>query len=210
MNTYPKILGAGIPDEQECVAWDKLDGSNLRFEYSHKRGWYKFGTRWQMIDESHSEYGIGIKIFLKKYGEDLARIFRDKFKKTDRFLVYGEFFGPHSFAGKHDPGFLGVQSNDPKDVVIFDVNPNKKGFLSPEEFLKYFGNLHIPKIIYTGPFTEEFVQDIRAGKYPVTDEGVVAKGGKYPHHMWMKKVKTDKYKAKLARVFGNSWENYWE
>ena len=52
---------------QHALAFNKLDGSNLRFEYSKKRGFYKFGTRRQMINEHHPHFGYGIDLFMEKY-----------------------------------------------------------------------------------------------------------------------------------------------
>lgn len=152
MKEYPKILGAGIPSGDPCIAFYKYDGSNLRFEWRPKSGWYKFGTRRRLFNETDPEYGEAVAIFSKKYAEPVEKVIREKFKKAESAIVYCEFFGPHSFAGKHEPGFLGVESNDPKDLVLFDVNIHKKGFVSPADFLDLFGHLHIPKVIYEGPF----------------------------------------------------------
>ena len=141
MKSYPKIEyhNKGIFG-QEVVAFDKLDGSNLRFEWSHKRGWYKFGTRLVMIDRSNEQFGQGIDIFLNKYGDELDKVFRTKYKKVESFVVFGEFLGENSFAGQH-------LESDEKDVTLFDVNQYKRGFINPTEFLKNFGHLDRPKII---------------------------------------------------------------
>ena len=46
MKQYPKI---DYHDQgrfnENCVAFLKIDGSNLRFEWSKKREFYKFGTK---------------------------------------------------------------------------------------------------------------------------------------------------------------------
>ena len=218
MKWYPKIFGAfddDTPWGQHCIAFDKLDGSNLRFEFSHKRGWYKFGTRNRMFDHSDLEYGQAIDIFLNKYGDPLEKVMTDKFAKTDSVIAYAEFFGPVSFGGLHDPIYLNqighlpeVISNDPKDLVLFDFNPHKRGFLSPVDFLKYFSHLHIPKVVYEGKFTKEFVANVRAGNCPGF-EGVVAKGGE-KHKLWMRKVKTNAYLEQIKKVFGTGWADHWE
>ena len=52
----------GIP----IIAFDKMDGSNLRFEWSKKRGFYKFGSRNVMIDENHEQFGKGVTIFIER------------------------------------------------------------------------------------------------------------------------------------------------
>ena len=209
MKEYPKILGSErIPLNEECIAFDKLDGSNLRFEYSKKQGWYKFGTRRRLFDHTDPDFGSALDIFQRKYAEPIEKIIFDNYKKTDGFIVYGEFFGPHSFAGIHTPSLLKVEHNDPKDFVIFDVNVHKKGFIAPKEFLKLFGSLHIPAIIYEGPLSEEFAKDVREGKYPVV-EGIVAKGGA-GHDVWRYKIKTHAYLKRLQEVFGVGWKQYWE
>ena len=51
MKQYPKILYFDqAPINEQCYAFDKIDGSNFRAEWSKKRGWYKFGTRNTMIN----------------------------------------------------------------------------------------------------------------------------------------------------------------
>lgn len=210
MKEYPKILGPYDAEHVPCIAFDKLDGSNLRFEWNPRSGWYKFGTRRRLFDRSDPEYGIAIEIFLKKYGEGLIQVIRENptYRKAEGLIAYAEFFGPHSFAGKHDAVFLGVESNDPKDVVLFDVNINKKGFVSPQHFVQDFGHLHIPQVIYQGDFSRQFIEDVRNGKYPVK-EGIIAKGGE-GHKLWFRKVKTLAYLKKLKETFGTGWQEFWE
>ena len=198
-----------------CIAFDKLDGSNLRFEWNKKQGWYKFGTRNRMFDRSDKEYGQAIDIFLSKYGEPLAKVMTDKFAKTESTIAYAEFLGPISFGGLHDPVYLNqighlpeVVSNDPKDVVLFDFNPHKRGFISPVEFLKHFSHLHIPKVVYEGKLTQDYVESIRAGNCPGF-EGVVVKGGE-GHKLWMRKIKTNAYLEQIRKVFGTGWQDHWE
>lgn len=45
MITYPSLDYYFDYPEIYIYAFDKLDGSNIRFEWSRKRGFYKFGTR---------------------------------------------------------------------------------------------------------------------------------------------------------------------
>src|SRR5207244_4073436 len=127
-----------------------------------------------------------------------------------------EFFGPNSFAGQHDPAHpvlaqAGIAGNDPKELVLFDVNVHKKGLMAPRHFLDTLGRLPIAEVIYEGDLTPQFIEDVRAGKYPVR-EGVVAKGleGKAPHGIWMRKIKTHAYLEELRRRFGPDWEQYGE
>ena len=46
MKHYPKIeyYNKGLYG-RDIIGFDKLDGSNIRCEWSRKRGWYKFGTK---------------------------------------------------------------------------------------------------------------------------------------------------------------------
>ena len=138
MKDYPSINGINrynkAPLGQSCIAFRKLDGSNLRFEWSKKRGWHLFGTRIRTFDRSDPEYGCAINIFERKYADAIVAAscdFRD-FKKPQGLVAFCEFFGPHSFAGWHDPTALqkigfDVTSNEPKELVLFDVNINKRG-----------------------------------------------------------------------------------
>lgn len=205
MKLYPSIQGAKHAPRLPCIAFDKLDGSNLRFEWTKKNGFFKFGTRHRLFDHTDTEFGKAIPIFMQKYAEPLAKVFKDekRFRNAQNMTVYAEFVGPHSFAGQHLP-------DDPMDVVLFDVNQHKYGFLGPRDFLKFFGHLHVPKVIYEGNLNEQFIADIRAGKYPVTFEGVVCKGGAGGTDLWLAKIKTEAYLEKLKAVFHERWMEFWE
>lgn len=200
MKTYPKIPHATL-DGRNCIAFDKKDGSNLRFEYSRKTGWYKFGTRKRMFDRTDTTFGCAIDIFINKYGIKLEKIVKDNYK-CDSFIAFGEFLGPNSFAGQH-------KQEDVKDVVLFDINVHKKGFIEPQRFVDLFKAVHIPDIIYQGPLTQEFFEKVRNDHYQL-DEGVICKGGEKTHDIWMMKIKTLNYLEKLKTNFGQDWEQYWE
>lgn len=191
MKTYPSIPGIRDAVVAPCIAFYKADGSNLRYEWSKKRGWYKFGTRRRLFDKSDPEYGHAIEIFLNKYGDEIPRRLVDDLgpKKVEGFVAYGEFFGPSSFSGKHD-------FNEQHDVMLFDVSIHKRGFLLPEDFVRVFDGLDVAPVVYEGPFDQEFIEAVRNGEYVGEAEGVVAKGslpgkkGKAQHGFWMRKVKT--------------------
>lgn len=211
MKSYPSIDKVFTPNGQPCYAFYKYDGSNLRVEWSRKtKKWYKWGTRRRLFDKSDAEYGCAIEIFNNKYAEGMERILTNnsQLKKHESVVVFMEFFGPHSFAGQHAGDILNNQDNNPKDVVVFDVNLHKKGFLSPQELIVHFGCLDLPQVIYNGPLTQEFVDDVRHGKYELK-EGVVCKGGE-GHSLWMKKIKTLKYLEELKLRCGPDWEKFWE
>ena len=213
METYPNIQGSTKAPRKPCVAFCKYDGSNIRFEWSKKRGWYKFGTRSQMIDHASEIYGVAVPIFLEKYGDAIARVFVDSkdFRGRDKAVVFCEFFGAKSFAGIHF-------DNDPKDLVLFDVSVYKKGILGPKNFLRHFGHLDVAEVVYKGNLNEEFIRAVREGGIgfksarPIKTriwEGVVCKGGD-SHELWMAKVKTYQYRDELQKLYSGNWLSFWE
>lgn len=215
MKAYPSIPGSSdLPMGQDCLAFRKYDGSNLRFVWKRGKGWAQFGTRRRLFDAADPEYGCAVGIFLNKYGAGAEKIICDRFKKAAEVICFCEFFGPNSFGGQHDPqhpALLGAAHNDPKDVVLIDVNIHKRGLLSPYEFVEVFDGLPVAQVVYSGPLTTAFVTDVREGKYDL-QEGVVCKGvnGPLPHNIWMRKVKTFKYLEELKRRFGTGWQDFWE
>src|SRR5947209_2641819 len=156
MKEYPSIPAAGHLLARSAgdylgrpfVAFDKLDGSNVRAEWDHKRGWHQFGSRRRLLDESQPLLGQAIRLILDGYGDGLARVFAEEpaLGRPREATAYFEFFGPNSFAGQHDPQILGVSSNGPFRVVLIDVNLHKQGFVSAERFIEGFGHLGIPRV----------------------------------------------------------------
>lgn len=208
--SIPKVLNEYLG--REIIAFKKYDGSNLRTEFSKKKGWHKFGTRTRLFGETDPTFGCAIEIFHKTLAEKLEKIIVDNFPKADGAIVYAEFVGPHSFAGLHDPGILGVPFNDPKELVVFDVNINKRGFIDAEHFVKLFTHVvRSAEPLYTGKLTENFIKDVREGVYGV-DEGVVCKGqiNESPHSRWMCKIKTYNYLEKIKKFFKSDYNKYWE
>lgn len=59
MKYYPSITKE-IRHDIYIYAFDKLDGSNIRAEWNSKRGFYKFGTRNQLMDEKTDPWGQSI------------------------------------------------------------------------------------------------------------------------------------------------------
>ena len=196
MKQYIEIQGPNKAPREYCIAFFKHDGSCIRAEWTRKRGWDKFGSRKVLIDGTHS-LGDAIPIFLDTYGDDLEKIFKKNkfFRNCQKVTVFSEYFGPNSFAGWHDP-------DDEKERVLLDVDIDQKGIITPRDFIKIFGHLKIPEIIYEGNFNESFIQDVKEGKYPVI-EGIVAKGnlphGKHPHNLWMAKIKTKTWIERLKK-----------
>ena len=213
MKTYPSMNGADVAPKEPCYGFVKYDGTNFRAEFSLKRGWYKFGVRKRLVDKTDEVYAPAIDLFLEKYGDDLEKVFRNNknYNSCRSFIVFGEYFGSESFAGMHKPC-------DQWDVVLFDVNPHKKGFISPKQFLDDFGHLKIAEVVHKGNLTESFIEKVRnsevdfESKFEVktkVPEGVVVKGGS-GHNIWMAKIKSLKYKEALKELYEHDWMKYWE
>lgn len=200
MKSYPKIEHYNqIPFGLDCYAFYKHDGSNFRAEWGRKRGWYKYGSKNVMIDKNTPILGESIDVFLNKYGESLDSLFRNRYKKIENFVIFGEFFGTNSFAGQHI-------EEDKKDIVLFDVNQYKRGFIPPEEFVDNFGHLGIPKIVYKGKYNEELVSKVRKNELSL-EEGVICKGvvrtKKDGNLVWMSKIKCNHWLEKVHKLYGD-------
>ena len=156
----------GLP----IIAFDKLDGSNLRFEYSQKRGFYKAGTRKMMIDSNEDQFGFAVKLFKDKYEEKLTQVFKSKdYRNSLSFVCFAELVGTKSAFGDHDYG------NDDFDITLFDISQYKKGLIPPKQFIKDFGHTGIPRVVYEGNLNKELVQRVKINEFGLT-EGVICKG----------------------------------
>lgn len=202
MKQYDEIKYYGDYWGLPIIAFDKLDGSNLRFEYSQKRGFYKFGTRNMIIDGSHPEFGFAIELFLKKYSNSLTKIFKSKdYRNVLSFTCFAELVGNKSSFGQHE------FNNDTFDITLFDIEQYKSGLIHPKQFVKDFKEVGIPKIIYTGNLNREFVQSVKTNEFCLT-EGVICKGtipNKKENNLFYCKIKTDQWfdglKAKYPELY---------
>jgi hypothetical protein len=197
MKSYPNMqyFDKGIHGSY-IYAFNKLDGTNIRIEWSRKRGWYKFGTRNVMIDERSEYFGDAVTLFLNKYGDELPKVFKKHYPNIESFVVFCEYSGENSFAGYH--------IDEPKDVVLFDVNAYKKGFVNPRDFIRHFGHLHIPEIIYQGEYNSQLISDVRNNIWKLK-EGVVCKGTfktKGSDQVWMVKIKSKEWLERVRNKLG--------
>ncbi|KKN67684.1 hypothetical protein LCGC14_0459430 [marine sediment metagenome] len=192
MKTYP-IISGDIVTSQPIYAFDKLDGSNIRAEWSAKKGFYKFGTRKRLLDRNEPILGPAVDLVLEKYADDLAKVFKKQ--RQRKAICFFEFHGPNSFAGYHD-------KDDEHIVTLFDAN-FQKGILEPKEFLKLFGHLDTPAMLFHGKVGPAFIKEVNAGELEgMTYEGVVCKGKnispglplmfKIKNHSWYAKLKASK------------------
>lgn len=203
MKEYPSIPGwREVSLGRPCIAFNKLDGSNIRAEWSPKQGWYKFGARHRMLDAQDEQLGLAVTLFERKYADVLEQQFKERVWKklgVRNFVVFFEYVGPNSFAGYHP------DEPEQMDVFLFDVNPTPKGFLPPAEFVKLFGPIvDIPGVVYEGNFNIPFIESVIRNDYNL-QEGVVVKGmdGK---KLWMSKVKTQQWLDRLKSEKGESEE----
>lgn len=189
MKQYPSI-DKNIINHIYIYAFDKLDGSNIRAEWNSKKGFYKFGTRHQLMDENTPVFGKAIPLIKEKYEESLGTIFKEN--KWRDVICFFEWYGPNSFAGQH-------LESDQKELTLIDVNPFKKGILGPQEFIELFGSQGIPRVLFEGYITEEFVDSVKNSSLEgMTCEGVVCKGidknqlsmFKIKSRLWLDKLKT--------------------
>lgn len=210
MFRYPKMPGPAGAKLDKCVAFEKLDGTNLFWEWHREFGWTDFGTRSASyrldpggvteFNANHTGLEEAPELFAT-LGEQMHPILTAQ-PSIPTAIAYTEFLGAKSFAGMHVP-------NDPKRLILFDVFIPGYGFVGPWRFLELFADVPTPKVVYQGKFSGKLTEDVRAGMYPVT-EGVVVKGGSDGADVWMAKVKTNAYLERLRQAFGERWADFWE
>jgi len=186
--TYPGKKGVG----KQLHTFAKLDGSNLRFEWTKKKGWHKFGTRRHLFDESFDVYGPAIPLFRERLAEKLERVIHDN--RWDKAIVFCEYYGPGSLGGQHEPGAS-------MELTVIDVNPHRKGILSPTDFLKMFGEVG-PHYLGYLKWSTELIEQVRHGELEgATFEGVV---GKYMEGKVLKmhKTKTEAWREAILARYG--------
>jgi len=118
MKSYPSIPRR-VNFKLKYIAFDKLDGSNIRAEWTKKNGFYKFVSRTQLLSEQQTSIYPSIEIIRNKYEGDISAMFKNM--GYERGICFFEYFGPNSFAGNHsDP----IQD---MDATLIDVNPLQEG-----------------------------------------------------------------------------------
>lgn len=182
------------------IAFDKLDGNNIRCEWTKKgKVFEKFGSRKVLLGED-SWLAPAIPL-IKAQEEAIVKVMRDE--RWEKATLFFEFHGPNSFAGQHQEG-------DVMTATLLDVFVYKKGYLLPNDFVKLFcGNtlINTPDILYRGNPNQDFVRSVKDGTLPgITSEGVVCKGlptkRGYPPTMF--KVKTNAWLEKVKAKYANN------
>lgn len=199
MKHYPSITKE-IRHDVHIWAFDKLDGSNIRAEWNSKKGFYKFGTKNQLMDEKTKPFGVACQLIRDKYESDIAMVFKEQ--KWRDIICFFELHGPSSAFGQHN-------FEEKLDVTLIDANPYKEGILEPAQFIKLFGHLDIPKVLYQGKVTTELFDKVKQSTLPgMTGEGVVCKGASDNGARMpvMFKIKSQAWLDKL-RIYVNGNEN---
>lgn len=196
MKTYQHIEYYGRYWGIPIVAFDKLDGTNIRIEYSQKRGFYKFGTRKTMFDVNSKPFGFVIALFRSRYEKILTEILKSEpYKKIESFVCYFELIGAHSAFGQHE------YETDEFNLVLIDVDMYKKGMVPPEDFIRDFSSVGIPNVVFRGQLTQSFVDSIENETTYLLNEGVVCKGfietRKGVRHPYYCKIKTKGWMQRL-------------
>ena len=54
--SHPKIPGSAAAPLEQCVAFEKYDGTNIHWAWNREIGWHAFGTRRNRYDlDTHGE-----------------------------------------------------------------------------------------------------------------------------------------------------------
>ncbi len=209
---YPKVPNARDFPLGKCIAFEKLDGTNVHFDWNREQDWQAFGTRrdhfpWDqqgtdLFEQIHPELNPVTFAFTQSLAEPLLTKFvtDPRCATWTHVRCFGEYFGPNSFAGSH-------RDDEVKQVVLFDVEVDGQ-LLDPFEFVELFRELPIARVVYQGKFNGTFTEAVRAGKFDVA-EGVICKCGQRGN-VQMAKIKTNAYLARLKQSFGGKWRDYWE
>lgn len=200
MKSYPSINSSVGQNFREFDAYvfAKMDGSNLRFEWSRKNGWTKYGTRKRLFDETDEIFGNAIPLFHESWAKELHDIFKKQ--RYENAVAFMEFYGPNSFAGQHI-------DEDVKTLTLFDVAVHKKGILGPKEFVDIYGDLNIAEYLGRHNWTRNFVQRVRDGEFlDKSFEGVVGKTGE-GHKLYMAKAKSQAWVDKVRQKYGDDAES---
>lgn len=199
MKTYPSIRYFTQDDlGKQITAYQKFDGSNLRAEWNKKKGFYKFGSRHQLISEQDSPLGEAIQLIKnhdKLGGELLAT-------KAESAVLFFEFWGEHSKFGSHQ--------KEQHHCTLIDVSLYRKGYMLAEEFINTFSK--IATVLYQGFLTEEFIQSVKDGTLPgLGSEGVVCKGAVDKTGLpFMCKVKRNSWFEELKKFCSGDEKKYKE
>ena len=195
MKQYPSIRVADLDFSKSYYVFDKIDGSNVRVEWSKKAGFHKFGTRKVLLSEN--SIIAPAKDLVLAIGPELEKGMKEL--RVQQATFFFEFAGDESIAGQHR------LMNDNKRVWLLDVDIYKQGMLDPKECLKHFEPL-MPKLLHHGTVDQNFLDSVADRTLPgMTWEGVVGKaygGRQKPLLMW--KYKSRDWKDFVRAMYGDN------
>ena len=187
-DSIPRIDDDGTLKSEMVWGFNKLDGQNFCATFKSKNNCFvSFGSRTRTVDEHDDQFGEVVQYFkVHSYDEILIKCVKDHWKKGEVFqgveeiTFFFEWYGPNSFAGKHD---FWDAANGYMKLPLIDVFLKKKGYMEPKDYYEIFnGKIDLPELIYKGPLTAEIINDIKNNdwtqegcKYPTVKEGVVFK-----------------------------------
>lgn len=209
-----RIQDDGFLIGKSVWAFTKLDGQNFAAKYNPKKNVFDtFGSRNRMVDENDEQFGDAVRYFknsnIPSVLSELVKKNKGKggiFAGVDEITFFFEWYGEHSFAGRHDP-------SDELRLYLIDVFLKKKGYIEPKPYYEIFcedGRLDVPQLIYKGVLTNAFVKDIQENdwtqsgcKYPAVKEGVVCRLSSILKGQRMPKVKfkTKWWMTKLHEMY---------
>lgn len=217
MKEFPSVPSwrekSKVPFGEPCYGFYKYDGSNLRWEWRRKKGFYKHGTRNRLFGADESPWNQAIPLFLGSMAEQIERVVTREHKGIQEFTVYTEFLGPSSFAGNH-------VLDEPKELKLIDVWIHQKGFIPPNRMVRIFDGMGegaepwMPVCLYYGNLNRELIEQvaqghvISGGKAFKLDEGLMCKGVDRRDQQWMVKIKTIAWIERLKQRYGQDWEKY--
>ena len=199
-----RIQDDGFLLGESVWAFNKLDGQNFAVKYNPRKNVFdSFGSRKRMVDENDEQFGSAVRYFKEScIPETLSKLVKENsgkkglFSGIDEITFYFEWFGEHSFAGRHDP-------SDELKLYLIDIFLKKKGYIEPKQYYEIFCNderLDTPELIYKGILTNDFVKEIWDNdwtkedcKYPMVKEGVVCR---MSHLMKGQRLPKVKFKTK--------------
>jgi len=198
MKPYPSIpraTGQSFQEIPNAYIFDKLDGRNIRVEWSKKQGWGKWGSRHRLFDATDAEFAPAIPLFEQTYLEPMTRVVRDS--RWEGVTAFLELWQPGSLGGVWVP-------EQPFTLTLFDVAPYKACQMGPKEFLKTFKDVPTAGFLGQANWTRGFVEQVRSGGVEgVTYEGVVAKAGE-KHKLVLAKAKQQKWVEAILARYGEA------
>lgn len=193
MLEYPSI-SSEIQFGGPYFIWDKLDGQNIRTEWSKKQGFYKLGARRTHLDDRWRDE---VYQLIEFQSDALLDGFRRQ--KWDRATCFFEFYSEKSLAGIFLP-------NDAKMIALLDVADPDGLLIDPRDFHKlFYGKVQTPKLLDRGNFNHDTYKAVKTSTYTgMTLEGVVVKGPgqqkEAPPVMF--KCKSDEWFRRIRDLYG--------